>query len=122
MIEYSKRQVRFQATDKCNPHNLQRIADRFKVGNSRACHFALFYVYGIKGKELKPIIRYEPLESRAIFLYFEPNQMTRAESLAVELGISFSELCKRAIYLVSGLIENHKLRMDDPKVKEFFPE
>ena len=122
MIEYSKRQVRFQATDKCNPQNLQRIAKRFGCGNSRACHFALFYVYGLKCKELKPIIRNEPLESHAIFLYFEPQQMTKAESRAVELGITFSELCKRAIYLVSGLIENYKLRMDDPKVKEFFPE
>ena len=122
MINYSRRQLLFHATDQCNPKLLQRIAEHFHVGNSRACHFALFYAYGIQGKDMRKIVRMTPTQSHAIFMFFEPKQMMKATSLAAEHGISFNELCKRAILQVVKLIEDRTLRIDDPKVREFFRE
>lgn len=122
MIQYSIRQIRFLASDECNPKNLQTIANKFKVGNSRACHFALYYVYGLNGKDIKAVPRHSPNQSYSLFLYFEPQQMTKAESMAQSLGISFSELCKRAISSVSNMIETNKLKDTDSKVSQFFQE
>ena len=120
MITYSRRQLVFRAADKCNPKLLQRIAEHFHIGNSRACHFALFYVYGIEGKDMRKIIRMTPVESHAIFMFFEPKQMIKATAMAEDQGISFNELCKRAILEVVNLIEDKKLRLEDPKIVQFF--
>lgn len=122
MIKYSIRQIRFLSSDDCNPRNLQIIASKFKIGNSRACHFALYYVYGLNGKDIKAVPRHSPNQSHSLFLYFEPQQMTKAESMAKSLGISFSELCKRAISTISNMIETDKLKNSDFKVNQFFQE
>ena len=115
-----RRQVFFKDGDESNPKSLNVIASRFRITSSKACHFALFYVYGLEGKRTKNLARHSPKVCRNVFLYFEESQTTAIDELIHRMGISFSELCKRAISTISHMIENYKLRMDDPKVLNFF--
>ena len=119
-ILYSIRQLRFKTSDNYNPANLKRIAEHFKVGNARACMFSIYYVYGLEGHDI-PKNRIEKTnEAHNLSLYFKPQQLTKAESMASSYGISLLELCKRAILEVSNLIYKGEIEGYEPKVLKFF--
>ena len=119
-IIYSIRQLRFKTSDNYNPANLKRIAEHFQVGNARACMFSIFYVYGLEGHAI-PKNRIERThEAHNLTLYFKPQQLTKAESMASSYGISLLELCKRAILEVSNLISKGEIEGYEPMVLQFF--
>lgn len=119
-ILYSIRQLRFKPSDKYNPANLKRIAEHFKIGNARACMFALYYVYGLEGHEVPKNNIQKTTEAHNLSLYFKPQQLTKAEALAASYGISLLELCKRAILEVSALIDADRIEGYEPRVLKFF--
>lgn len=120
MIDYSVRQISFLSSDDYNPAKLQAIAEHFQIGNSRACLFCLYYVYGLEGYHGPKWTVDSPKIVKTIFLPFQPQQLTKAEATAKGLGINLGELCKRAIYEVSKQFECGKLDSYHPRVKEFF--
>jgi|LNAP01.1.fsa_nt_gb hypothetical protein len=119
-IQYSIRQLRFKPSDNYNPVNLKFIAEHFKVGNARACMFALFYVYGLEGHEIPKNKIEKTTEAHNLSLFFKPQQLTKAEALAASYGISLLELCKRAILEVANLIRRDEIKGYEPRVLKFF--
>lgn len=119
-IQYSIRQLRFKNSDNYNPANLKFIAENFKVGNARACMFALFYVYGLEGHDIPKNRIEKTTEAHNICLYFKPQQLVKAESLATSYGISLLELCKRAILEVFNKLKKDEIKGYEPRVLKFF--
>lgn len=121
-IKYSLRQIHFKEDDKFNPENLQKIAQHFRVGNSRACQFCLFFVYDLEShQEVFNYMTESPKLVKKLFLAFKPQQLTKAEAKAHNLGINLGELCKRAILEVADLMDTGEFEDYHPKVLKFFP-
>ena len=120
-IQYSIRQIHFKDDDTFNPEKLQRIAQHFKVGNSRACQFCLFFIYDLESHHEELHMTENPRTVKKLFLTFKPQQLTKAEAHAASFGTNLGELCKRAIFEVSQLMETNKFEEYHPKVLKFFP-
>jgi len=117
-MDHIIRQIHFR--DEFNPKKLQFIAQHFQVGNSRACAFCLYYIYDLQSFMVGKISREHSTASKTIFMHFTQGQINKANKKAASYGISFGELCKRAILEVSTLIEKEKMEPYHPKVLEFF--
>ncbi|QNP48355.1 hypothetical protein [Diaphorobacter aerolatus] len=115
-----RKQVIFGSPENHSSRELFKIASHFNVSNARACHFALYWLYKIEGIALVQEHNWVAKPSGAIFLRFTQEEDEKIQELMTKYSISFHELVKRVIEVVSKKIQDNKITHTDSKVVYFF--